>query len=200
MVEYLRRQRLKHTARGHTGIATIYLKYNDPEQTLNNILADLLKQLVQEQETLPDILRELYQSYSDSNNPPSLDDISAALLSSLDMYSEVFFIIDALDECGDEIRWAMIEKLRELEPKVRLLITSRFQGNIDEELENFKRLEIKANKADIELFIDSQIQKNVNLRRVVEKSPSLRGDIKEGVVRTAKDMYLFCPHHTFTWR
>jgi len=65
---------------------------------------------------------------------------------------------------------------------------SRFLGDISEELKDFKRLEIKAQKEDIELFIDGQIQKNQTLRRVMEKSPSIRGDVKEAVLRTSKDM------------
>lgn len=103
-------------------------------------------------------------------------------------YTEVFLVIDALDECSDELRWGLMEKLRECQPQVRLMITSRFLESIDEELEDFERLEIKANKADLELFIDHHIQKNKNLGRVVEKSPGMRVDIKEAVVKTAEDM------------
>ena len=166
----------------------VYLKYNDPEQTLTNILASLLKQLIQEQSTLPSVVRKLYEDYGDTGMPPTMNDVSAALLSLLDLYSETFFVIDALDECSDETRWGLIEKLREFEPHVCLMVLSRFRGDISEELKDFQRLEVKADKADIELFIDTQIQQNANLRRIIAKSPSLRGSIKEGVVRTAKGM------------
>ena len=166
----------------------VYLKYNDPQQTLTNILATLLKQLVQERSTLPSSVRKLYESYGDTGSPPTLNDVVAALVSLLDLFTETFFIIDALDECRNEVRWGLIEKLRELDSSLCIMIFSRFRGDINEELENFQRLEVKADKADIELFIDTQIQKNANLRRIIAKCPSLRGDIKEGVVRTAKEM------------
>jgi hypothetical protein len=110
---------------------------------------------------------------------------------SIEAFSEVYFVLDALDECSDEVRWGTVGRLRELsesQPKVRILILSRFLGDIGEELKEFERLEIKAHQDDIELFIDGQIQKSPNLRRAVEKSHSLRGDIKEAVLRTAKDM------------
>jgi len=63
-----------------------------------------------------------------------------------------------------------------------------FPYNIEEELEGADKLEIKANKADLELYIDRQILKNKNLRKVVEKSPSIRQDVKSAVVVTAADM------------
>lgn len=82
-----------------------------------------------------------------------------------------------------------MEKLREIEPQVRLLVTSRHLDSIEEDLRDFERLEIKANKADLELFINHHIQKNKNLRRVVQKGPTISDDVKFAVVRTAEDMY-----------
>ncbi len=131
----------------------------------------------------------MYEHHRERNTPPSLDEVSGALLSVIETYNEVFFIVDALDECSEELRWGLLERLQRFQPKVRLLITSRYLDSIDEELSDFERCEIKANKADIELFIDHQIRKNRNLRRIVEKSPSLRGNIKDGVVKTAENMY-----------
>lgn len=138
---------------------------------------------------MPKLLEELYERYRDQNIPASLDEIYETLSSLIETYSDVFFVIDALDECTDEIRWGLIEKLRACQPKTCLLITSRFLDSIDEELEDFERLEIKANRADLELFIDHHIHKNKNLRRIVERSPGMRIDIKEAVVKTAEDMY-----------
>ena len=57
-------------------------------------------------------------------------------------------------------------------------------------MEQYDRFEIKANKGDIELFIDRHIKKNRNLRKLVDKSSSLRDDIKISVVRTAEDMWV----------
>ena len=106
------------------------------------------------------------------------------------MYTEVFFIIDGLDECPEEVRWGLVERLQGFQSNVQLMITSRYLDSIAEELEGFARFEIKANKDDIELFIDHQIRKNRNLRRIVEKSPSLRQDMKVAVVKTAENMYV----------
>lgn len=189
VVEYLRRERAQKQPSENIGIAVLYLRYNDPEQTLENLLTSLLKQLAQEQDTIPSLLQELLEQHRDHSMAPSLEDITNGLTSSIETYAEVFFIVDALDECADEVRWELLENLRLCQSKVHLLITSRLLDSIGQELEDFERLEIKANKADLELFIDHRIQKNKNLRRVVEKSPRMRTDTKDAVVKTSEDMY-----------
>jgi hypothetical protein len=100
----------------------------------------------------------------------------------------VYFVLDGLDECSDEVRWGLVEGLRALVPHIRLLITSRYRDDIREELEDFNRVDIHATRSDIEIFVDHQIQKNRYLLRMVDKSQRIRGDIKEAVVRTAEGM------------
>ena len=100
----------------------------------------------------------------------------------------MYCVIDALNECSEELRWDLLKKIDQYQPKLQLLITSRFLDSIAEKLSDFERFEIKANKADIEIFIDNQIKKNRNLRKHVAKSSTLRDDIKTSVVRTAEDM------------
>ena len=169
-------------------IVVLYLKYNDPEQTLENLLASTVKQLTQDSIRVPPLLLELYERHNDRNTPLSLTEIVELLDFFATNHSKIFFIVDALDECSDEVRWDLVEKLRGLGPRTRLLITSRPLNSIDQELQDFARLEIKADKADLELYIDHHITKNKHLERVVQKSPALRGDIKEAVVKTAEQM------------
>lgn len=108
----------------------------------------------------------------------------------LEPYTVIYCIVDALNECSEETRWELLESLDSLQPKFRILITSRFLDSIAEEMEQYDRFEIEANKGDIELFIDRHIKKNRNLRKLVDKSSCLRDDIKTSVVRTAEDMWV----------
>lgn len=159
----------------------MYLKYNEPEQTLDNIFAKCL-------DSIPPAPVELYEYHQDRNTSPTVDEMLDTLSSIFENYTKVYCVIDALDECGEELRWDLLEKLDHFQPKLHLLITSRFLDSIAEELSSFERSEIKANKADIEIFTDNQIRKNRNLRKHVEKNSTLRDDIKTSVVRTAEDM------------
>lgn len=156
-----------------------------------------MKQLVEEQEAVPDLLQALYDRHCDCKTSPSLDSLAKALDSSIKAYTKVFFIVDALDECDEEIRWGLLDQLRKFED-VHIMITSRILESIEEELDDFEKMEIKAHKSDIELYVDRQIRKNRNLRRMIQKSPALRDDIKEEVVKTAKNMYsVTCYYRSF---
>ena len=190
-MDYLRRQRTtKELSAKEVGIVVIYLKYNDLEQTLESILGSFVMQLAQEHDPLPTFLQDLYDRHRNQNTSPTLEVLSNALVSLIKSYKRLFIVVDALDECSDETRWGLMEILRCLEPQVRIMVTSRFLDSIDEELQDFERIEIKANKADLELFIDQHIRKNKHLRKAVEKSSNLSEDIKTAVVKTAEDMYL----------
>ncbi|KAI4169534.1 MAG: hypothetical protein LQ343_005614 [Gyalolechia ehrenbergii] len=189
------RQSRPEEFKGRIGITFIYFKYNETDQTFENILSSLLKQLLQDSDEMSLDLLSLYERHRDRNTSPTADEMSQALSTMIESHSEVFCIIDALDECNEDLRWALVEKLEMLGPKLHVLITSRFLDSIAEELETYQRFEIRANKADIELFIDYQIRRNRNLRKIVEKSPSLRGDIKQGVFNTAEKMKVTTMSH-----
>lgn len=167
---------------------------------MHNLTTSLLKQLVQEQEEVPKGLRELYERHYQQTSTPTPDEISELTRVVLDTYDNVFFVVDALDECSDEIRWDLLEFLRHFQSSIQIMITSRSLDSIGEELANFELIDIKAHRSDIELFVDDQIQKNKNLRKVIQKSPTMRADIKQRVVETAQHMYLiffFCHSSTY---
>lgn len=111
----------------------------------------------------------------------------------IESYSETFILIDGLDECGEEIRWDLIERLGQFHDTVHIIITSRYLNNIREELEVFEEFEMKAHKSDIELYIDR------NLRRIVQRNPRMRNNIKEGLVKTADSMYKFPFFYGQSW-
>ncbi|KAL8991865.1 MAG: hypothetical protein Q9169_007581 [Polycauliona sp. 2 TL-2023] len=182
-------------SKGSIGIAFIYFKYNESDQTFDNVLSSLLQQLLQDSGDIAPDLLSLYERHRDRNTSPTTDELSHALSTMVESHNQVFCVIDALDECSENLRWELIEQLEALGPKLRVLITSRYLDGIAEELESYQRFEIRANKADIELFIEHQIRRNRNLRKIVHRSPSLREDIKEGVFNTAENMFLLARLH-----
>jgi hypothetical protein len=69
------------------------------EQKAEDLLSSLLKQLSQGRSSLPDPVRSLYDEHRRNRTRPSVSDISTNLQSVAAMYSRVFIVIDALDEC-----------------------------------------------------------------------------------------------------
>jgi Cdc6-like AAA superfamily ATPase len=86
------------------GIAYIYCNFQrQDEQKAEDLLASLLKQLSQGRSSLPDNVKSLYDCYRDKRTRPSFDEILRTLQFVTGMYSRVFIVIDALDEC--RFRW-----------------------------------------------------------------------------------------------
>ena len=82
------------------GIAYLYCNFRrQHEQKVGDLVASLLKQLIQGRSSLPDTIKSLYGSHKDKGTRLLFDEISKALQSVVALYSRVFIIIDALDEC-----------------------------------------------------------------------------------------------------
>jgi hypothetical protein len=83
-------------------IGVIYLYCNfqrQDEQKAGDLLASLLRQLVQGRPSLPEDVKSLYDKQKDMYIRPSFDESLKALYSVTAIYSRAFIVIDALDEC-----------------------------------------------------------------------------------------------------
>jgi len=95
------------------------------------------KQLVQEQPLIPKPVKALYNCHNERKTRPSLDEVSKLLCSIIESYSQVFIVVDALDECKDNTRTKLLSKIRNLQTQsnTKLMATSRFIATI---MEGFK--------------------------------------------------------------
>ena len=83
------------------GIAYLYCNYQQrQEQKAEDLLLSLLKQLAQEQFSVHADVKNLYKCHRTKRTRPSFDGIVKVLHSTIQLYSRVFIIIDALDECN----------------------------------------------------------------------------------------------------
>jgi Cdc6-like AAA superfamily ATPase len=82
------------------GIAYIYCNFQSQDaQKAVDLLASLLKQLSQGMASLPEYVTDLYNKHKDKRTRPSLNEILRTLQDVSTLYSKVFIIVDALDEC-----------------------------------------------------------------------------------------------------
>jgi len=172
-------------------VAYIYCNFKRQiEQTLENLLASLLKQLAQSRPSLLESVKSLHDRCRARKAQPSVDDISSVLQSVAAEYLRVFILIDALDECrAHDCRTQMLSKLSDLQNKcgTNLFITSR---SIPEIIEKFKQdpsLEIRANEHDVWRYINGHIS---HLPSCVRNSPDLQQEIKTRIVKAVDGMYV----------
>jgi hypothetical protein len=175
------------------GIAYLYCNYRQQQQQQpEDLLSNLLKQLAQEQLSVPADIKNLYKNHRTKRTRPSFDEIVKVLHSIIRLYSKVFIIIDALDEChvsNKECNRLLSEVFSlQAQAQVNLFATSRFVPEITSQFEGCMSKEIRANDDDVLRYVNERIPQL--LRSRISKYPDLQGAIRREVVKAADGMYV----------
>lgn len=171
----------------------IYCNYNEHEvQTPINLIASLWRQLVQRRASLSGEVNELYKSHIARSTRPTLNEVSKVLQSEVKNFSRIFIIVDALDECPKEkrSRAILISELRELQPRVNLMVTSRFLDTIACAFAGVRKIEINASIEDLQKYTEGRIFGEDQLLENVEKDPALGEEIIRTVAENAQQMFV----------
>jgi hypothetical protein len=176
------------------GIAYLYCNFRQQhEQKPTDLLLCLLKQLIQEQPSTPESVKDLYIHHRDKRTRPSFGEISEALHSVTADYSRAFVIVDALDECrvfdGDRRRF--LSEIFNLQAKTRtsFFATSRFILEIMKEFKGSITLEIRASDDDVQRYLSGNLSR---LRPFVLKNFALQEEIKNEITKAVDGMYVLC--------
>jgi Cdc6-like AAA superfamily ATPase len=173
------------------GIAYLYCSFQrQQEQNPTDMLASLLKQLIQEQHSVPESVKSLYERH-EKRKRPSLEEISKLLHSVVAGYSRVFILIDALDECqtSNGVRRKFLSEVFNLRAKtgVNLFATSRFIPEITGEFEESISLEIRASSEDVQRYLDGHMSQ---LPAFVLRSRDLQEEIRTTITKAVDGMYV----------
>ena len=159
-------------------------------QTPSDLLANLLGQLVRQKPTLSREVHEFYMENRD-RGVCHLDKISRLLRVESRYFSNIFVVVDALDECQtEECQTSLITQVISLSRNTRPLFTSRTFAGIMEILESDQdadEIEIKATPEDIRQYVKERLKAG-KLQGYLKEDPSLEGDISETVVGQADGM------------
>jgi Cdc6-like AAA superfamily ATPase len=187
VVDYLYTKFQKYS---NIGIAYLYCNFRrQHEQNAEDLIASLLKQLVQERSSIPDSVKTLYSQHKGKRTRPSLDEISRTLYSVIILYSGVYIIVDALDECqlSDGCRSKFMSNIFNLQAKTRtkLFTTSRPIPDIEKEFKGCLSHEILASNEDIQRYLDGHMSQ---LPTFVLSRPELQEEIKTEIVKAVDGM------------
>jgi hypothetical protein len=174
------------------GIAFIYCNFRrKDEQKAGDLLSSLLKQLTQGQSSLPDSVKYLYDKHKDTRTRPSLDEVSNALQSVAAIYSRVFIVVDALDECqaSDKCRSSFLSNIFNIQAKtgLKLFATARPILDIEKEFRGCLSREIIASEEDVQRYLDGHMSQ---LPTFVSSRPKLQEEIKIEISRAVEGMYV----------
>ena len=175
---------------GDTGIAFIYCNYNrQQEQTLGNLLASILKQLVQDQDALSTEVKLLHKRHIDKRTRPSDHELMTVLRSTVSNYNRTFIVCDALDECSGEesIRTRLLHVLFALQKQqhANILATSRPLPDVTTAFKDDLSVEIRASEGDVRNYLESHI---TELPKFVLRNEKLQEEIVKAIADAVDGM------------
>jgi hypothetical protein len=175
-------------------ISIVYIYCNfrrKDEQKIDDLLASLLKQLAQGQSSLPDSIKYLYDQHKVKQTRPSLNETLRSLHSVAAMYSRVFIVVDALDECqvSDNCRSRFLSEIFTLQQKceVNIFATSRFILQVTEKFKGHTSLEIRAHNEDVRKYLEGRI-----LRSDRKFLKTFHEEIKTKITKAVDGMHVPC--------
>ncbi|KAL7815650.1 hypothetical protein V8C26DRAFT_429458 [Trichoderma gracile] len=159
----------------NVGIAYLYCDYRrQQEQTVEQLLSSLLRQLAQRQAPVPKEVSDIYRKYQGQPKVLSFGEILMLLHSVSKLFSRVFVIVDALDEFRtDGSRRTFLNEILKLQAQDATL-------------------EIRAQDEDVQQFIANQITR---LPSFVLNDTELQSMIKTSIAEAVDGMFLLAPLH-----
>lgn len=168
-------------------VAYIYCDFNrQKEQQAEDLLGSLAQQITEQCQVLPDALKDLYQTYGERGSP-SLKELSSAIASVVPLYSQVFVVMDAIDECQPSSRTKMLSVLFDLQKEhdINLFATCRPIPQIADSFSNAPTIKIRADATDVRLYLDGQMS---DLPSFVQRSPDLQEQIRTSIIDVTDGM------------
>jgi hypothetical protein len=99
-----------------TGVAYVYLDYADKlAQTVESFTASLTKQLSLQKRSISDIQGLYEQCEREKIRRPDISKLEATLRTMCNRFKQVFFVVDALDECEENMRVSILKPLHGLD-------------------------------------------------------------------------------------
>ncbi|KAF5012488.1 hypothetical protein FDECE_1461 [Fusarium decemcellulare] len=179
------------------GVAYLYCDFRRrDEQNIGSMLASLLKQLAQKWHPLPEQVQKMYDRDAHLEQRPSPYDLSKALQAVSGLYSRVFIVVDALDECQvtDGCRPRLLSELFDLQETegINIFSTSRDVPEIMEAFQGMASVEIRARDEDLHKYLVGNLNR---LPSFVLKNPELQQSINDTISKAANGMFLLATLH-----
>jgi hypothetical protein len=175
------------------GLTFVYCDHKlNLSQRVQHFIAAIVRQLVEREKAVPKYVQTLYQIHRGKGTAPTRSEFLDLLQLLSTECSELYVVIDALDECIDkdgEMIWKdLLTNLKKCVANLRLLYTSRHIDDIDEALPGVTCIEIRASDADMRAYIQAQVKSKSVLSKFRHQDPSLQDEILQTVVLKAEGM------------
>jgi Cdc6-like AAA superfamily ATPase len=173
------------------GIAFLYCTFKNQEyQTAERLLASVLRQLVSSRIPFPASTRKLYDQHKTNQTESSQQQLEDAIEAVASLYSEVYVVIDAIDECQLSSVQQFLDALFRLQANCNMNIfaTSRFIPQVAQRFEEAESsfLEIRASSSDMSRYLIAEMQ--LSATSIIKDNPSIQEEIGTEISRVADGM------------
>ncbi len=171
----------------HIQVIKIFFDYHY-KRTRDQCLASLWKQLASRRPLNDDEITILKRMYVEQGTRPNETKWKEMLAVEVRRYSRVFLIADALDESKVEYPLQFVRELLGLLPTANIMITTRpnFKVRDLHIASKVSIIEVNANEKDLLEFVKTRIEREDNLRQMIEMEPELGNRMKNEVPRNAQ--------------
>lgn len=178
------------------GLSYFYCDYKDVQkQCPTKILGTLLAMLGAQHKDVFHQLQTFFEKQRKDNlaYSPSFDELRSQLLLASRLFSQIFIVVDALDECNG--RECLIDALLELSNErsscVKILVTSRNELDIYSALSKMPNICIQKDdvSADVESYITYEVRSRIRSKKLKLRDPNLEQEIITALVEKADGMY-----------
>ncbi|KAJ7125994.1 hypothetical protein C8R44DRAFT_979911 [Mycena epipterygia] len=195
--DYLR----KNILQPGIGVTYIFFDYNQStSQTPAAIMGSMIRQLMIDSPSIPESVKSLHALFTSGRTRRSgLSDLVVALKAQLQLYSRVYLVVDALDECSGN-RDDFIAEIRCLMDTghLQVLITARDISAIGHKFTNDSRINVLVHNEDVCSYITQRIRKEERLQILLNGDISLEQEIVAEVTNKAAGMFLLVRLHMDT--
>ena len=180
-----------------SALAYFYFDFNDDKkQRVRGFVCSIIAQFSRQIPEFPKTLEKLYHSCQQGQQQPRIGDLKLVLENILGEVSNVFLVLDALDECRerdgpDELLELIKEICGREKSDVRLLVTSRRERDIEDAILPLATCSICIQsalvEADIKTYISNRMTNDPRLKRL-SGNTEVREEIMTTLVTGANGM------------
>ncbi len=179
--------RARYAEQHSVGVAAIYCNFKERNsQTPENLVAGWCTQLIKQ--TLPESLVDIHQTHSTQKTRPTRKEVVQIFEEIFQRLDTAYLVVDALDECSEDVRDFLLNFFETLPSNTRLLVTTRHIDEITREFRTSPMVEIRASLSDLKKYAASRFGSIRKLSGLIRDHAPLEQDMCNGVASKAEGM------------
>jgi ankyrin repeat protein len=158
------------------------------------IIGSLARQLLR---TVSD-LSVLANSCENTLTTEDTEKLLDMLLQGYSSDAKAYFVLDGLDECDEGEKFAVVQALRKIQEKRKVLVCASFREepkkglqSITDQLLATRVVALPDDNPDIEAFIEAELERYLRQKRLTIGDPTLILDIQDALLKGSQGMFLW---------